>query len=56
MGVKAFDALGRLVFEEKIDGFTEGGTILDVSTLSKGIYLFKIEAGKAFTTQKVVVE
>lgn len=56
MGVTAFDALGRLVFEKKIDGFTEGGTILDVSTLSKGIYLFKIQVGKAFTTQKVVVE
>ncbi len=56
MGIKAFDALGRLVFEQQIDGYTEGGTILNINTLSKGIYLFKIQVGLAFTTQKVVVE
>ena len=56
MGVKAFDALGRLVFEQQIDVFTEGGKVLNISTLTKGIYLFKIQVGAAFTTQKVVVE
>ncbi len=56
LGIKAFDALGRHVFEKQIDGYTEGGTILDISSFSKGIYLFKIQVGQAFTTQKVVVE
>ena len=57
IGVKGYDALGRQVFEQNIKGnasfFT---TTLDISSLSKGIYLFNIHIGKSFQTRKVVVE
>lgn len=57
VAVKGFDVLGRQVFEQKIKSdATYSTAILNISTLSKGIYFFTIYVGKAFMTQKVVVE
>ncbi len=57
IGVKGYDALGRQVFEQNIVGNASFSmTTLDISALSKGVYLFNIHIGKSFQTKKVVVE
>ncbi len=54
--LKVYDVLSRQVFEQHIDNIASSSTTLDMSALSKGIYLFTIQVGKDFTTQKVVIE
>lgn len=57
VSIKAFDALGKQVFEQNIaENATTISRALDISTLSKGVYFFYIYSGKSFVTQKVVVE
>ena len=55
--IQAFDALGRQVFEHSLSGQNgQSETTLEVSTLPKGVYFFKINIGTAFQVKKVVVE
>ncbi len=55
--IKGYDALGRQVFEQNIKGDVAfSTTTLNISSLSKGIYLFNIYVGKTRRMLKVVVE
>ena len=57
VAVKAYDVLGRQVFYQNMGEQNAAfSTELDVSNLVKGVYFFYIYSGKAFSTQKIVVE
>ena len=49
--ISIFDVLGKQVVKTTLNGER-----LDISTLNSGIYILKIEQGKASTTKKLVVE
>ena len=57
VAVKAYNVLGRQVFNQNFgEQNAVFSTELDVSNLVKGVYFFYIYSGKAFSTQKIVVE
>lgn len=57
VGIKAFNTLGQEIMRAQIgENVSVFSKDLDVSHLPKGIYFFYINAGKSFTTQKVVIE
>lgn len=49
--ISIFDVLGKQVVKTTLNGER-----LDISTLNSGIYILKIEQGKASTTKKLVVQ
>ncbi len=51
VAVKVYNVLGKVVISTKI---TNSKNNIDVSNLSKGIYLVKINSGKQFITKKLI--
>lgn len=49
--ISVYDVLGKLVIKTTLNGER-----LDISTLNSGIYILKIEQGKASTSKKLVVK
>ncbi len=53
--IKVFNALGVLVYDEKIEQATEGTKAVDLSSFSDGIYFINVSNGKGSINHKIIL-
>ncbi len=54
--VEIVDVTGRIVFSQHLKNISNGRRTVDLSNVSNGIYVVKIDAGTAYTSKKIVLE